>query len=42
MALAAQQGREADINMLKEDLANKEHAIRIMDDTIVSLSKEND
>jgi hypothetical protein len=28
--------------MLREDLANKDHAIRLMEDTIISLSKEND
>ena len=41
LALAALQGREAEINLLREDIDNKQQAIHIMDDTIVSLSKEN-
>jgi hypothetical protein len=41
-ALAALQGREGELNMLREDVGNKEHAIHIMEDTIISLSREND
>ena len=36
------QGVESDVGCLREEVSNKEHAIRIMEDTIITLSKEND
>ena len=41
VSVSVLQERQAEICLMKEDIANKEHAIHIMDDTIVSLSKEN-
>ena len=40
--LSSLQGKEAEVNLLKEDLGNKEHSIHIMEETIIALSKEND
>jgi hypothetical protein len=35
----ALQGRESEINFMREDLANKDHSMQIMEETIIALSK---
>jgi hypothetical protein len=40
--LASLQDLQSDLNILREDLHNKEHAISIMDETIITLSKESE
>ncbi len=41
-ALAGLQGRDSEINFMREDMANKDHSLQIMEETIVTLSREND
>lgn len=41
-SLAALQGRDSEINFMREDMANKEHSMQIMEETIITLSREND
>ena len=42
LTLSSFQGLQSELHLLREELANKQHAINIMDDTIITLSKEND
>lgn len=41
-AVAALQSRESEISIMREDIANKQHAMQILEDTVITLSREND
>lgn len=42
LLLASLQKKELDLNYLKEETSNKDHTIRMLEDTIRTLNKDNE
>ena len=40
--VASLQSRQSEIGIMREDIANKQHALQILEDTVLTLSREND
>lgn len=38
-AISSLQGRDSEINIMREDIANKQHALQILEDTVITLSR---
>lgn len=41
-SLSILQSKESQINIMREDLSNKRNSLNIMEETLITLSKEND